>query len=56
MTIERIANILEKHHIPHYVQNGRIYADNMESFTELFSRVTDVTGYTMNDLKNWLGY
>ena len=56
MTTERIEHILEIHNVPHYTQNGRVYADNMESFTGLFEYVTDVTEYTLSELKIWLGY
>lgn len=53
---KRIARILRAHNVPHYIRNGRIYADTMESFKRRFESVDDLTGYTQDELKNWLGY
>lgn len=56
MVQNRIELVLQMHGIPYYIDHGRIYADNMESNTELFKEVTDVTEYNIKQLREWLGY
>ena len=56
MTNEIIRKILENHGVPCYEQNGRIFADSMYAHMELFEQVEDLTGYTKQQLLNWLGY
>jgi hypothetical protein len=56
MSIKKIAAILSQHGIPYLIQNGRILADSMIAFTPLFSETVDVTHYTIDQLKSWLGY
>ena len=56
MTIAQIQTILPNHSIPFYVQNGRILADSMIAYTELFQEVVDLTDYTRQQLFAWLGY
>lgn len=56
MTIKTITAILDQHSVPYLIQGGRVLADSMIAFTPLFSEVVDVTNYTLNQLKSWLGY
>lgn len=56
MTKQLIEIILKNHGIPYYINNGRVYADDMESYSEPFENVTDVTDFTTEQLKTWLGY
>jgi hypothetical protein len=56
MTNEKIANILEKHYIPYFEQDNRIYADSMQVGTAIFEEVEDLTGYSRHELLAWLGY
>lgn len=56
MTEKQITNILKQHSVPYMIQDGRILADSMIAFTPLFSETVDVTNYTLNQLKSWLGY
>ena len=48
--------VLREHSVSCYEQDGRIYADTMISGTPVFEEVDDLTGYSMEQLKNWLGY
>lgn len=56
MTLQRIEYILTNHSIPYYIENGRVYADDVASYSEVFESVTDVTDFTTEQLKAWLGY
>lgn len=56
MSIKTITAILDRHNVPYLIQDGRILADSMEAFTQLFSETVDVTSYTKNQLYSWLGY
>lgn len=56
MTEKQITTILKLHSVPYMIMDGRIYADSMEAFTELFSKTVDVTNYTKGQLYAWLGY
>lgn len=56
MSNEKIARILDQHSIPHYIENGRIYADCMIAGTQVFEEVEDMTGCSKNELYDWLGY
>lgn len=56
MTAKKICTVLDQHSIPYYIKSGRIYADSMESGTELFGEVVDVTDWTARALLDWLGY
>ena len=56
MTNEKIANILEKHYIPYFERDNRIYADSMCGGTAIFEEVEDLTGYSRQELLDWLGY
>ena len=56
MSNDKIAKILRQHSIPYYEKSGRIYADSMIAFTAEFEQVKDMTGWTSQQLYNWLGY
>ena len=56
MSIKRIEFILTAHCIPHYINDGRIYADTMECGREIVEDVVDVTDYSAADLYDFLGY
>lgn len=56
MKIQTIKKILNNHGIPHYEKDGNIYADSMESGTELFENVVNVTTFSRTELFDWLGY
>lgn len=56
MTNENIEKILDKHNVPYYTKNDRIYADSMLSGTKVFEEVEDMTGYGKTQLYDWLGY
>jgi len=56
MKIECIAKILDLHSVPHFTKDGRIYADSMQAFTELFEEVEDLTDFSRSELYSWLGY
>lgn len=47
---------LEAHSVPYKIENGRIIADSMIAFTELFEETVDVTDFTKKELMTWLGY
>lgn len=51
-----ISRILDAHNIPHYIKNGRLYADTMECGTQLYERTEELTGISKSDLYLWLGY
>lgn len=55
MTNAMISRILDMHYIPHYEENGKIFADTME-VSEKFAQVEDVTGWSKRKLFDWLGY
>lgn len=54
----RIAKILDEHNIRHYTQNCRIYG--LAPYTTKDGgggyEVDDLTGYTVKELRDWLGY
>lgn len=54
--IRTIRRILDAHSIPHYVKDGRIYADSMIAGTEKFECVEDCTDWSRQELFSWLGY
>jgi hypothetical protein len=56
LTNDHISRILTRHSVPHFIRDGRIYADSMEAGTKLFSEVVDLTGCTLGQVRNWLGY
>jgi hypothetical protein len=56
MNIKKIAAILDRHGIPYLVRDSRILADSMESGSELFSELIDLTEYNAVQLLEWLGY
>lgn len=56
LTISQVAKVLDMHSVPYRIENGRIYADSMEAYTELFAKMIDLTGYTKRQLFDWLGY
>ena len=56
MAVDQIAHVLDLHGVPYYIERGRIFADTCEAFTDLFSEVADLTGYTVGQLFAWLGY
>lgn len=56
MDIKTITAILNRHSVPYMIQGGRVLADSMQAFTPLFSETVDITDYTLNQLKSWLGY
>lgn len=56
MTNATIKQILKNHGVPHYERDGNVYADSMESGTELFEKVVDVTLWSRTELFRWLGY
>lgn len=53
---DRISRILDEHNVPYFVRDGRIFADTMEAFSQPFEHVEDLTGYTIDELCEWLGY
>lgn len=56
MSMNQIKRILDAHSVPYKEQGGRVLADSMEAFTELFEHVEDVTDWTRGRLFGWLGY
>jgi hypothetical protein len=56
MEIKQIEKILRLHGVPYRIAGARISADSMEAGTEIFEKVEDLTGYTLQQLRDWLGY
>ncbi len=56
MTNQQIGKLLDLHSVPYYTENGRIYADSMESSLLLWDKVINVTNWTRRQLLDWLGY
>lgn len=56
MSVFQISRVLEGHGVPFYIQGNRIFADSMVAFTAIFEEVVDVTNYTPEQLRAWLGY
>ena len=56
MSIVKIAQTLEAHSVPYYIENNRIFADSMICGTQMFDEVVDLTDYTCSKLFAWLGY
>lgn len=56
LTLAQIAAVLDRHSVPWYVSAGHIYADTMTAFSQTFEHVKDLTGYTLPQLRAWLGY
>lgn len=52
LTNKDIARALKNHYVPYYIKNERIFADDM-SGTNTYE---DLTGYTLQKLRDWLGY
>lgn len=56
-TIEELTHILRMHDVPAIVTpDGRVLADTMRAGTKRFEETEDVTDYTDQQLKDWLGY
>ena len=53
---ERVVQILKDHSVPHYVLCGDIYADSMESGTDMFEMVVNISNMSTKELYEWLGY
>lgn len=51
-----ICKILDAHGVPYRIRNGRIEADTMGAYAEVFEEVEDVTDFTRTELFDWLGY
>lgn len=47
-----IASALKNHYVPYYIENERIFADDMTG-TNTYE---DLTRYTYKKLREWLGY
>ena len=47
-----IARALKAHYVPYYIENERIFADDMTG-QNIYE---DLTGYTLKQLRDWLGY
>lgn len=56
METSRIKKVLSAHNVPNFEKEGRIYADSMLSESDLFEYVEDLTGWSMERLRSWLGY
>lgn len=56
MENKKILNILKNHNVPCYEDNSRVYADTMISGKSVFEEVDDLTGCTVQELRDWLGY
>jgi len=56
MKNSEIERILQMCGIPYYIQDGNVYADSMEAFTEVFEHVENVTAMSRKELMEWLGY
>jgi hypothetical protein len=56
MEIKQIEKVLKLHSVPYRIVDDRIYADSMIAGTEVFENIEDLTGYTMQQLRDWLGY
>lgn len=57
MSNEKIAKILKDHHHAFYIKGGRIFADSLGwEVTDWENGVDDLTGYTLKQLRDWLGY
>jgi len=56
-TTEELTRILRMHDVPAIVTpDGRVLADTMRAGTKRFEETVDVTDYTQQQLKDWLGY
>lgn len=53
---QQIIQILIDHSIPHYELYGDLYADSMESGTELFEKTVNISKMSKSELFAWLGY
>ena len=56
MKNSEIERILQMYGIPYYIQDGNVYADSMEAFTEVFEHVENVTAMSRKELMEWLRY
>lgn len=56
MENKKILSILKSHNVPCYEHDGRVYADTMISSKPVFAEVDDLTGYTLEQIREWLGY
>lgn len=57
MTIQRIQYILDQHHVPHRMENGRLLADHMYVLPEGVEMPwVDMTDCRLATLMAWLGY
>lgn len=56
MENRKIKKILDAHSVPNFEKEGRIYADSMLAASDLFENVEDLTDWSMERLRAWLGY
>lgn len=57
LSIEQITRILRMHDVPSMVTfDGRVLADTMKPGTKRLEETEDVTDFTPQQLKDWLGY
>lgn len=52
VSVKDIARALKNHFVPYYIESDHIFADDMTG-TNTFE---DLTGYTLQKLRDWLGY
>lgn len=56
MENKKLLSILKSHNVPCYECGGKVFADTMISGKPVFEEVDDLTGYTLPQLREWLGY
>lgn len=57
LTTSQIVKALKNHYINCVVENDHVFA--LETYTnngKVFETWEDLTGYTLQDLRDWLGY
>lgn len=57
MTIKKISELLNLHHISHKLENERLLAEEVYTYEgQVYSDWIDVTNFTFGQLLGWLGY
>lgn len=57
MTIKMLTAILDAHSITYEVTDGRVIADDNYTLDGIgYTEKIDLTDFSMNQLKDWLGY
>lgn len=56
MENRKIKRILDAHSVPNFEKEGRIYADSILAGSDLLEDLEDMTGWSMERLRAWIGY